>query len=165
MALALASALGAQAPKPAPAADAFAPVRFLVGAWQGEGVGVPGQSSGAASFRFELEGKTLIRRSFADSAAGHGRPASHHEDLMTLFEEGGHLKALYLDNEGHIIHYLVAPVPGGVAFTSEPGPGPRFRLSYLQQADGLVTVRFEMAPPAAPEGFKTYLEAATRKVQ
>lgn len=145
--------------------EAFAPVRFLVGEWKGEGDGLPGQSTGMATFRFELEGKALVRRSHADYPAANGRPASHHEDLLTLYSEGGQLKALYLDNEDHVIRYLVSAVPDGVAFTSEPAPGPRFRLTYLRKAEALVTVRFEMASPATPEAFKTYLEAATRRVK
>ena len=145
--------------------DAFAPVRFLVGEWAGEGDGQPGPSTGRAAFRFELEGKILVRRSHADYPAAKGGPASHHEDLLTLFAEGGQLKALYLDNEDHVIRYLVTSVPEGVALTSEPAPGPRFRLTYLRKAEALVTVRFEMASPSAPEAFKTYLEGATRKVK
>lgn len=155
--------LVAQAPNPV--ADPFAPVRFLAGEWKGEGDGQPGQSSGAASFRFELEGKVLVRRSHADSAAANGRPASHHEDLMTLFTEGGQLKAIYFDNEGHIIRYAVAANPDGVTFTSEAAPGPQFRLSYIRKSESLVNLRFEVAPPNKPEAFNLYLEAATHKVK
>ena len=163
LALLLVAPLGSQ---PAvPKADPFAAVRFLVGEWKGEGEGQPGQASGAASFRFELGGKALVRHSHADYPAANGRPALHHEDLLTLFAEGETLKALYLDNEDHVIRYLVTAAPEGVAFTSEPAPGPRFRLTYLRKSEALVTVRFEIAPPAAPEAFKTYLEAVTRKVK
>ncbi len=161
--LAAMGSLGAQTPVPV-AVDPFVSVRFLVGEWQGEGDGRPGQSTGAATFRFGLDGKILERRSHADYPAASGRPAFHHEDVMTLFPEGGQLKALYLDNEDHILRYLVAPVSEGVAFTSEPGPGPRFRLTYLRKSETMVTVRFEIAPPSAPGAFKTYLEAVTRKV-
>ena len=161
----LATALGAQAPAPVSAPDPFAPVRFLVGEWTGEGGGRPGQSSGVATFRFELGGQVLMRRSFADSAAAGGRPATHHEDLMTVFSEGGTLKAFYLDNEGHVIRYLVSAAPEGAVFTSESTPGPRFRLTYLRKSEALVTLRFEIAPPNKPEAFATYLEAVTRKVR
>ncbi|WP_291271118.1 hypothetical protein [Geothrix sp.] len=153
------------APAAAPKADIFSPVRFLVGQWKGEGDGQPGQATGAATFRFELEGKALVRRSHADYPPANGRPATHHEDLMTIFAEGGQLKAIYFDNEGHVIRYTGAAVPGGVAFTSEPAPGPRFRLTYLQKPDAAVTVCFEIAPPLAPDAFKTYLEGATRQVK
>ena len=160
LALTLAPLLAAQAP---PAADAFAPVRFLAGAWTGEGSGSPGTSVGAAAFRFELDGRVLVRRSHADVAATPGRPAFRHEDLMTVFPEGGRLKAHYLDNEGHGIHYTVSEVPEGVAFTSEAGPGPRFRLSYLRRPGGAVAVRFEVAPPGKPEAFSPYLEGLTHR--
>lgn len=161
--LAIIASLGAQAP--APAADPFASIRFLVGEWTGEGDGKPGAAIGGASYRFELDGKVLVRRNVADVAAAHGRPASRHEDLMTVFEEGGLLKAFYLDNEGHVIRYLVTARPEGVAFTSEPAPGPRFRLTYLKKSDSLVTLRFEIAPPGKPEAFSTYIEAVTHKVK
>ncbi|MBI1752380.1 MAG: hypothetical protein HY014_07010 [Acidobacteria bacterium] len=162
-------ALGAQSPTPPPTRppapratpDAFAALRFLEGEWKAEG----GGPSGAATFRFESDGRVLARRSYADSVASNGRPASHHEDFMTVFTEGGQLKALYVDNEDHVIRYLVASSPSGVTFTSEAAPGPRFRLSYLPKSASMVTVRFEIAPPQAPEAFKTYLEADTRKVK
>lgn len=160
--LAIIASLGAQSPA---AADPFSGLRFLVGEWIGEGEGKPGASSGGASFRVELDGKVLVRRSQADIPAANGRPASHHEDLMTVFEEGGQLKALYLDNEGHVIRYLVSARPEGATFTSEPAPGPRFRLSYQKKSDSLFTLRFEIAPPGKPEAFATYLEAATRRVK
>jgi len=163
LALALVGSLGAQSP--ASTADPIAPVRFLEGEWKGEGGGRPGQSTGTATFRFELEGRALVRRSSADTAAANGRAASHHEDLMAVFPEGGQLRALYLDNEDHVIRYLVSQLPGGAAFTSEEGTGPRFRLTYLRKSEALVTLRFELAPPGSPEAFSTYLEAATHRVK
>jgi catechol 2,3-dioxygenase-like lactoylglutathione lyase family enzyme len=163
LALSLAVPLLAQAP--APKADPFEAVRFLGGDWVGVSDGKAGSPSGAASFRFELEGKALVRRSHADYPAANGRPAAHHEDLMTVFAEGGQLKAFYVDNEGHVIRYLAAAVPQGVAFTSEPAPGPRFRLTYLRGTADTVAIRFEIAPSNAPDAFKTYLEGVTRRVK
>lgn len=163
LALSLAAPLLAQAP--APKADLFEPVRFLAGDWAGETDGKPDSPSGAASFRFELEGRALVRRSHADYPAANGRPAVHHEDQMTVFAEGGLLKAFYVDNEGHVIRYVATAIPQGVAFTSEPVAGPRFRLTYLRGAADTVTVRFEIAPPNAPDAFKTYVEGVTRKVK
>jgi len=132
LALVIMGSIGAQASAPT-LADPFAPVRFLEGEWQGEGDGKPGQSGGAATLRFELQGQTLVRRSHADYPAANGRAASHHEDLMTLFVERRQLKALNLDNEAHVIRYEVASGSEGAIFTSEPGPGPRFRLTYLRK--------------------------------
>ncbi|BDU74259.1 hypothetical protein [Mesoterricola silvestris] len=146
-------------------ADPFAPVRFLAGDWVGEGSGDPGKGSGAFSFRFELDGKALVRRSSASYPAQGGRPALRHEDLMTIFAEGGKLKALYLDNEGHVIRYDATPLPQGegVAFRSEPGPGPGFRLTYRVRTGGTVAVEFAIAPPGKPEAFAPYVEGTSRR--
>lgn len=157
----LTPALLAQVPAPA---DPLAPLRFLEGVWVGEGGGLPGQVAGRATFQVELGGRALLRHSYADTAAANGRPASRHEDLLTIFAEGGVAKALYVDNEGHVIRYRVAVLADGVAFTSEPAPGPAFRLSYLRRPGDRVVVRFEIAPPGKPDAFSPYLEATTRRL-
>jgi hypothetical protein len=145
--------------------DPFACVRFLEGEWVGEGTGAPGPASGTASFRFELEGGTLVRRSHADLPGGQGRPPSRHEDLLVIHPEGAGLRALYLDNERHVIHYAVTPLAAGegAVFLSE-GPGPRFRMTYRRSGADTAAFRFEVAGPGTPEAFVPYLEAATRRV-
>ena len=40
---------------------------FLLGQWTGAGSGTPGSSTGSFSFNRDLQGKVLIRRSFAES--------------------------------------------------------------------------------------------------
>ena len=151
----------AQAPAPAP--DAFAPLRFLLGTWVGAGGGRPGQVSGEATFSLELGGHALIRRSWAETPAAAGRPASRHEDRIAIYPEGGQLRALYLDNEGHVIHYAVTASPDGVVFLSAPGPGPRFRLVYRRTGAETVSLSFDIAPPGKPDVFTTYLQATTRR--
>lgn len=155
------AALLAQAPDP------FGPIRFLEGAWVGEGGGDPGKGSGEFSFTSALDGKAMVRHSWAAYPARDGRPATRHEDLMTVFSEGGKLKALYLDNEGHVIRYTVAPLPGGegAVFQSEPQPGPAFRLTYRVKAADAVTITFAIAPPDKPEAFATYVEGVSRRKQ
>jgi hypothetical protein len=50
------------------------------------------------------------------------------------------------------------PAAGRAVFSSDPtGGGPRFRLSYKLQADGGLDGEFEIAPPGAPDAFKSYL--------
>jgi hypothetical protein len=148
---------------PAPQADPFAAVRFLAGTWEGEGTGHPGATTGAATFAFELGGRALIRKSFAQFPAQGGRPAARHEDLMAIYPEGGRLRALFLDNEGHAIHYTVTPASQGAVFLSDPGPGPTFRLTYTTTAPDTVTIKFEMAPPGRPEAFTLYLTGSTKR--
>jgi hypothetical protein len=158
--LALAATLGAQTPRP----DPLAPLRFLEGDWVGEGQGAPGASAGAATFRPELGGAVLVRRSFADYPAQGSRPPFRHEDLLVIHAEGTALRALYLDNENHVIHYGVTPLASGegVQFLSTD-PGPRFRMTYRRAGAETVAFTFEMAQPGSPEAFSTYLDATTRR--
>ncbi|GLH68696.1 hypothetical protein GETHPA_02290 [Geothrix rubra] len=157
--LLLAAPLVAQAP----AADPFAPLRFLLGTWTGEGGGRPGQLSGEATFSLELDGHALVRRSWAETPAAPGRAASRHEDRLTVYPEGGGLRALYVDNEGHVIHYTVTGSAEGAVFLGDAGPGPRFRLTYRRTGTDTVALAFDIAQPGRPDAFTTYLQATMRR--
>lgn len=155
--LTLTAALGAAAD------DGFKPVEFLIGDWIGEGSGSPGQGSGGFSLSYDLDGKILVRRSISDYPAANGRPAAHHEDLMIVYPEPS-LRAVYFDNEGHVIHYAVHAQSNGVQFISEPSKKePRYRLTYTKQDDGGVLIDFAIAPPGRPEGFKSYVAGTVRR--
>jgi hypothetical protein len=74
-------------------------------------------------------------------------------------------RAIYVDNEGHVINYIVTSTlePKGAVFISDEAPGaPRFRLTYRMKADATVGVTFEMAPPGSAE-FKVYVEGTGRR--
>lgn len=156
------SVLVAQAP--AAKVDPFASLRFLVGTWQmADADGTPGKAGqGEFSLLPELGGQALIRRSFAEYPAQGGRPAFRHDDLMWIYLENGKLKALYGDNEGHVIHYDVATPPGSdrVVFQSA-GEGPRFRLTYAPAGAGSVDLAFDIAAPA--KDFANYIKAKVRR--
>ena len=74
-------------------------LRFLLGTWQGEGKGQPGQGRGSASFEPDLGGRVLIRRSRSEYPATAGRPATIHEDLMVISVApgGGNFEAMYFE--------------------------------------------------------------------
>ena len=157
--------LFAQSPPAVKPVSPWAPFEFLLGDWTGEGTGTPGQGAGGFSFHPELEGKILVRRNHAEYPASKDQPAAHHEDLLTVYIEGGAYKADYFDNEGHVIHYGVIPSSAGVVFLSEPGPGPRFRLTYTKTGPQTVRIKFEIAAPDLPDVFKSYLEATARRMK
>jgi len=142
-------------------------LQFLVGEWLGDGSGQPGQGTGGFSMRFELGGKVLIRRNRADYPATPERPAFSHEDLMVTYldTERDGLRAVYWDNEGHVIHYAVtAPAEERAEFVSDAAaPGPRYRLTYVKTAANLLSITFEIAPPGRPDAFKTYIQAKARR--
>jgi len=147
---------------PSKGADDWGPVQFLVGAWAGDGSGQPGQGSGEFSFAEDLQGKILVRKSFAEYPAANGRPAARHDDLMIVYrDEASHdLKATYFDSEGHVIPYAVKPVNGGVVFVSE-GPGMRYRLTYTNSGANALKLKFEIAQPG--KDFAPYIEASLRR--
>jgi hypothetical protein len=152
----------------APEDDAWEPFRFLVGDWTGEGGGEPGKGSGQFSFAWDLGGKVLVRRNRADFPAAGGRPAFTHEDLMVVYraDRGNPSKAIYFDNEGHVINYAIAfsDDKRTLTFLSDAAPAaPRFRLTYTKGEEHSMGIKFEIAPPGKPDGFKTYLEGNARR--
>ena len=169
--LALQSGLAAgQASKPAPAAPAFGPQwRVLIGDWAGDGGGQPGSATGRTSYRFEVGEHAIVRRNRADVAAGGGRPASTHEDLLVIYpgSKPGEARALYVDNEDHVIQYTAAWSADGktLVFVSDVSPAaPRFRMTYrIQSADEHV-LDFDMAPPGSPDAFTLYVTGRLKRV-
>jgi hypothetical protein len=148
----------------APAAD-WTSFQFLLGEWVGEGSGSPGQGGGGFSFAADLQGQILVRRNHTEFPAGQGRPAAVHDDLLIVSQEPDGTKAVYWDNEGHVIRYLVEfPAENLIIFISEKQSGaPRFRLFYQKLGDSKVDILFEMAAPDKPDEFRVYLHGSARK--
>ena len=143
--------------------DAF---RFLLGEWVGEGTGAPGEASGGFSFSFDLEGKILVRRNRADYPATKDKPAYSHTDLMVIYQEPEGTRAIYFDNEGHVIRYAVSLSKDQttLSFLSEPSPSaPRFRFTYNKAKNESMTFQFDIAPPGKPEAFSKYLEGSLHR--
>ncbi len=121
----------------------------LLGEWKGENPS--GGSSGACGFHLDLADHVIIRTNHAVLDAAGGRPAGAHDDLMIIYpgatEDKG--KAVYFDNEGHVIEYDADWSADGntLTFLSKPAAGPRFRLTYQKSDAKTFSVTFEMAPP------------------
>jgi hypothetical protein len=156
------------AAQPLKVEDPWAPLSLVLGEWVAEGEGKPGEGTGGFSFHPDLGQNILVRNSRADYPATKDRPAFSHADLMIVYREpaGNRLRAIYFDNEGHVINYAVEPSKDGstVQFLSDVLPSsPRYRLTYRKTGPDTVTLKFEIAPPGKPEAFSTYIEARARR--
>jgi len=141
---------------------------FLIGHWPAaQGGGVPGQaSSGSFSVLPDLGGRFLVERSHSEYPAANGRPATIHDDLMIIYPEAGVTKAIYFDNENHVIHYDVSLSADKkkVVFLSEKAAGaPQFRLTYEDAGQGALKITFEIASPDKPGQFSKYVEGTVHR--
>jgi hypothetical protein len=148
--------------------NAWADWDFLIGNWPSvQGGGVPGQASaGSFSILPDLTGKVLVQKGHSEYPAANGRPATIHDDLMIIYLEAGTTKAVYFDNEGHVIHYDVSfsPDKKRVVFVSgRAADAPQFRLTYESAQPGTLKIIFEIAPPDKPEQFSKYVEGTVHR--
>jgi hypothetical protein len=84
---------------------------------------------------------------------------------MIIYPEPGTatLRAVYFDNEGHVINYAVSfPGEKAAVFLSESGTrAPGFRMEYALKPDGTLSNVFSIAPPGG--GFKVYAQGTLKK--
>lgn len=141
---------------------------FVLGDWLGEGSGNPGEGEGWFTFKKDLDGNVLIRKSQTIFPAINGKPETTHSDLMVVYLDnaGALTKAIYFDNEKHIINYAVTfnQADHSLVFTSEPQQnGPRFRLTYKSIDDASLSIDFEIAMPNQPDAFKKYISGKAHR--
>jgi hypothetical protein len=153
------------AQQPLPGLDQL---RFLLGEWAGEGSGsTPGQGVGTFTFAYDLQNTVIVRRNHADYPATDSKPAYAHDDLMVIYQAAPDtLKAIYFDNEGHVINYnlSVSTDQRTAVFLSEPYPqSPRFRLSYNLSEGDKLSIQFDIAMPGGPDTFSPYIKASAHK--
>lgn len=147
---------------PSPAPDSWGPLQFLVGTWGGttQGGSAGAAGSGSYSFQPELRNHILARHSSSTGCKGPADFDCDHADLLYVYRDvsGQPYKAIYFDNEGHVIHYDVStPTPTTAVFLSDSSQaGPQFRLSY-ELKGATMYGKFQVRPPGQTE-FKTYLE-------
>ncbi len=140
----------------------------LIGEWEATGGGQPGQAAGLASFTPELQGKILVRRSYAEYPASKDKPAYRHDDLLIVYGDPGNKSkhAIYFDNEGHVINYTVATSADGCTISLLSAPeesAPGYRLTYLEKSANQLDGKFEVAAPG--KEFATYLQWSSRRKQ
>lgn len=152
---------------PQPEINPFQQLSFLMGTWEAKTAGNAVTASGTYTFRVELNGHVVARHSTSDTAKCKG-PADfdcEHGDLLYIYPDvpGQPLRAIYFDNEGHVIHYTVTALDATTAeFLSDPAqPGPQFRLLY-ELKGAVMSGKFQMRMPGQ-QGWHSYLEWAGSK--
>jgi hypothetical protein len=139
---------------------------WLMGEWVGEGSGQPGQGGGTFSFKNELDKKILVRKSYSEYPATENKPKIVHEDLMVVYLDntGTPSKAIYFDNEEHVINYSVNCSNKSIVYTSNKATNaPVFRLTYTLLENEVINTKFEMSQDG--EKFMTYIEGKSKKVK
>ena len=141
------------------APDPFHSLSFLKGTWQASGKGNAGVTAlGAYTFDLDLKGHILSRHSKTSDCKAPTDFDCAHNDLLYIYPDGQSLKAIYFDNEGHVLHYdVTTPDPTTAIFLTESTqPGPRFRLVYTLQGS-VMSGKFQMQPPGQTT-WNSYLE-------
>ena len=140
-------------------AQKFAPLAFLVGDWDGQGVGANSQgNTGSFTLAADLQTHVLTRRGFNISGS------KVHEDLTVIYLQGNDIRADYYDNEGHNIRYQVFPQPQTkqVVFESNPqADGTQYRLTYRAIDDDHIELKFDIGH--AGSDFQPYLNGTLQR--
>jgi len=142
--------------------------KFLLGEWEGGHEGDPRQGYGRFSFNFELDQNILVRRNRTVFPATKEREGYTHDDLLIIYTEfTGSKRAIYFDNEEHVIHYeiSVSPDQNTIMLVSDPARSlPQFRFTYIKTGENALDARFEIAPAGQAGAFMVYLEGIARRI-
>ena len=137
-------------------------LQFLMGTWEAKTQDGSAEAavSGTYTFALDLRNHILARHSSNDGCKGPADFDCEHGDLLYVYQDAPRqpFKAIYFDNEGHVIHYDVStPTATTALFLSDASqPGPQFRLMY-ELKGSTMNGRFQMRAPGQAE-FKSYLE-------
>lgn len=141
---------------------------YLIGEWLNYGNGLPEQGKGSFSFTKDLGGQILVRKNHTEFSASEKQTASTHDDMLIIYPDnnGNPIKAIYFDNEGHILNYAISYSDSSIVLLHEQKQSfPGFRLTYSKLNNKTVNVKFEISYPQKPGDFKPYLEGVCVKVK
>jgi hypothetical protein len=146
------------------APDVWAPVRFLIGQWEGAASGKPGKGTTQREYRFALNQRFIEARNKTTFPAQPQNPKGEvHEDWgMLSFDRARKLFVLrQFHVEGFVNQYTAGAAPGGVLrFISESieniPAGWRARETMTVTGPDTFTETFELAQPG--QEFEIYEE-------
>ena len=147
--------------------DQWQSLRFLMGTWEAntQGGSAGAEAAGTYAFQLELRDHVLVRNTAKAGCKGPTDFNCEHGDILYVYRDapGQPLKAIYFDNEGHVIQYgVTTPDPNTAVFVSPASqPGPQFRLVY-ELKGRTMQGRFQLRMPGQSD-FKSYLEWSGEK--
>jgi hypothetical protein len=156
---------------PAPA-DRWAPVRFMLGSWEGTTEGQPGKGSVRREYRLVLRDRFIEARNTATYPAQEKNPKGEvHEDVGFISYDRARTRLVLrqFHVEGFVNQYVEEhPAPSGnLVFTSEAlenvPPGWRARETYIVHSPDEFEEVFELAQSGQP--FEVYSRARLKRVK
>jgi hypothetical protein len=166
---------GAVQEKTAPAApaDPWAPLRFFVGTWEGQGEGSPGLGRGVQTFEFILRGAFLHVRNKAVFDPQEKNPSGEVHEDWGVFSYDKSRKTFVLRQfhvEGFVNQYVLEALPADgktFVFVSEAieniPPGFRARLSYRLVGPDSFEQTFDLASPG--QDFQCYSKGIMQRTK
>lgn len=154
-----------------PAPDRLAPLKGLLGSWEGTTAGTPGEGVVQREYRLVLNGQFIEIRNAATYPPQAKNPkGERHEDVgLVSFDRARQRFVLrQFHVEGFVNTYVADEVAAGaraVVFTTDAieniPPGWRARETYRWVSDGEIVETFELAEPG--KDFTVYSESRLRR--
>jgi hypothetical protein len=158
--------------QPAGTGDAFAPVAFLIGRWEGTSEGQPGKGTLRREYERVLGGRYIRVRNRSEYPAQAQNPKGEiHEDegYLSFDRARQRLVLRQFHIEGFVNQYVQddGGTPGRIVFTSEAieniPAGWRARETYVVQGPDAFEEVFELAERGKP--FAVYSRAQLRRAR
>jgi hypothetical protein len=139
---------------------------WLIGEWKDNGSRQPAQASNTFTFTFDLDRKIIVRRTNSSQPDITGKYNFIHQDLMIIYPDqtGKPDKAIYFDNEGHIINYKISFEGKSIVFKNyDIGTSPVYRLTYTRIDNETISRKFELSRDK--ENFTTFEQETSIKLK
>ena len=154
------------------ATDQWAPVRFLLGSWEGTQAGQPGTGTVRREYRLVLRDQFIEERNTSTYPPQEKNPKGEVHDHLSYFSFDRSRKRLVL-RQFHVERFVVQYVQdtesstGNVVFVSEAlentPPGWRTRETYIGHGPDEFEEIFELAQADKP--FEVYSRSRLKRVQ